>query len=323
MPIKPISGYQPSNYENLPPEIAGDKQFVKRMMDQDVVFRASVPFHVEVSRFTSFELSESMRRLYEEICSVKNRRENLMWPDHLVKAPGEPDWMTRFWTALLNHTIEGYGATLYHYERLAEIEQQIVRAADSLKDIPVGYSTSYMGGGNLRVFEYEYQAYLMAYRRTLEYLAQAICSYFKVEGKRIRGVEKKIKDCEPRQVCERLVAVLDTHLKAMVDFLPKKGDPDSKRDELAHGKPVKLGERNIRYGETDIEIFFAPTMESYEKLPESRMIYQGARKVMVCHIVNDHVKLQMDRLENLIRAVAEVLVLEAEVDLYYGLGRAH
>jgi hypothetical protein len=322
MPIKPIRGFPPSDYENLPPEIAADKQLVKKLMDQEVVFRASFPFLIEVSRFTSFELSESMRRLYEEICSVKNRRENLTWPDHLIKAPGKPDWMTRFWTALLDHTMEGYGATLYHYERLMEIEQEIVRAADCLKDIPVGSSTSCMGGGNYRVFDYEYQAYLMAYRRTLEYLAQAVCRYFKVEGTSIREVVKQIKDREPRQVRERITITLNTHLQAMVDFLPADGGQRSARDVLAHWNPVKAGDINIRYGESDIEIVFHPPREAYEKPPESRMIYQGSRKVMMCLIVKEHVKLQMDRLENLIRAVAEVLVLEAEVDLYYRVGRA-
>lgn len=49
-----------------------------------------------------------------------------------------------------------------------------------------------MGLGGTRKMDFEYQAFVLAYRRCLDYLAGAIASYFKTEVSSFRTLPKSI-----------------------------------------------------------------------------------------------------------------------------------
>jgi hypothetical protein len=92
----------------------------------------------------------------------------------------------------------------------------------------------------------EYQAFKFAVRRTLEYLAAAVATFFKTDGTRIRRLATTIDGREPtaraRTVQARLAAA---NLEAIIGT----DDERSVRDLLAHHRSIDAGVVNIRVDE--------------------------------------------------------------------------
>jgi len=157
-----------------------------------------------------------------------------------LDSPRGKDWRKAMEEQIFGAFREGLVAVHYHLHRVCEIETEIRRTVDANGDeiVPVGSSMGFF----CRPLNVEYQGFVLAVRRTLEYLAGAVAMYFKTDGNRIRKlgqiVDKKDPGAKSKAVQTRLAAA---RLEAVIG----RGGRDSVRDELTHYSSIDAGTVNI------------------------------------------------------------------------------
>lgn len=172
-------------------------------------------------------------------------------------ALADHDW--RAWRERLAHSTghvqEGLIAAYYHAERVKHFEDAVLAMCDLHRDAFMRFRGT--TGFRSRPLAYEYQAFLFAERRTLEYVAVAAARFFTGrECHRIKGLKAAIADAEPREPRERLEARLETELPQF--RLSAAGYRDA-RDRLAHWEAVDAGAFNIvSHGERLLVTFGRP-----------------------------------------------------------------
>ena len=182
-----------------------------------------------------------------------------------IKRPGMEEEAWKRWRERLvravGHVQEGLFAAHFHAEAVANFEERIVGIFRSQH----GKLADYPGTGGMfssRALRYEYQAFLFAERRTLEYLAVAAAGFFSgAECHRIKGLKKAVRGKEPATASARLIKRLDDEL---ADFGLSAEGYKSDRDRLAHWEAVDAGYFNIsRRGDQAFIKFMG-----YGELPE-------------------------------------------------------
>ena len=155
-------------------------------------------------------------------------------------APRGKDWRASMEEQVFGAFREGLVAVHYHLQRVREIENDIRRTVDENGDdiVPVGSSVAFF----CRPLNVEYQGFVLAVRRTLEYLAGAVAMYFKTEGNRIRTLAQTVDQKEPAAKSEAVKARLAT---AQLESVIGRGGRDSVRDELTHYSSIDAGTVNI------------------------------------------------------------------------------
>ncbi len=102
-----------------------------------------------------------------------------------------------------------------------------------------------VAGGNTRRLNFEYQAFVLALHRTLEYFAVSMGAFFKCKTHRIRILANSIKLEEPQDIRERVQSKLEESLKVLPEILSLNEEAPSKRDILAHWKNLAVGTLHI------------------------------------------------------------------------------
>jgi hypothetical protein len=101
-----------------------------------------------------------------------------------------------------------------------------------------------MALGNTLVWDFEYQAFILAFRRCLDYLARAICVYFKNDFHSFRRLSANLEKLKPTEVARPLIVVHQKHLQVF-EFVLSEGDRKSLRDKISHYKYVQAGTVNL------------------------------------------------------------------------------
>ena len=200
------------------------------------------------------ELNERLEKLHDAITSVADCA--LPWPlredldaarlaagepksvanvEHFVGRPGKPDWRERMGRHV-GHAFEGIAIANYHVERVAQIEAEIASMIASLDDPP---PSTNVGFGS-RKLNAEYQAFVFALRRSLEYFAAAVGAFFKTDCRRIKDVAGAIENREPLQRSAAAQSLIRTRLAEMQGLLTRDGSK-SVRDRMAHEEFVFAG----------------------------------------------------------------------------------
>jgi hypothetical protein len=162
--------------------------------------------------------------------------------DHLRPIPGKKDWLAAMKERIFGDFREGLATTRYHLDRVGTIEGEIVAIAKA-------HEAELFAQGNIgiglhsRPLVAEYQAFEMALRRSLEYLAAAVTAYFKTDGNRLRSLCQAIEGREP----EVASVAATTRLKAtnIEGLIGSRSGSKSVRDRLAHHESVSPGVVNI------------------------------------------------------------------------------
>jgi len=138
----------------------------------------------------------------------------------------------------------GYAASVYHLGRLRAIE-------DAIHDVLARYNfaKSFRPGavgalGSTRRWDFEYQAFVLAYRRSLDALAWGLSTYFKAEQSSFPRFAKALPRLHPTPVAIALGAACTRHigtLDLVID--PLRGR--SVRDRIAHREAVAAGVINV------------------------------------------------------------------------------
>src|SRR6185436_8068324 len=161
---------------------------------------------------------------------------------HLRPSPGKRDWLATTKERIFGDFREGLATTRYHLDRVELIESEITTIAKA-------HESQLFARGNIglglhsRPLVAEYQAFEMALRRSLEYLAAAIAAYFKTDGNRIRGLSDTVADREPRAASTAVCVRLDN--ADIEGLIGSRSGSKSVRDRLAHHESVSPGVVNI------------------------------------------------------------------------------
>ncbi|WP_283745584.1 hypothetical protein [Sideroxydans sp. CL21] len=157
--------------------------------------------------------------------------------------PALETWYHKFSNGVLMDLQNTLACVSYHYERLVAIETEVIESIEKF-DYRKVLGNSTIALGNTLVWDFEYQAFILAYRRCLDYLARAICTYFKNDFHSFRRLGTYLKKLKPESIAKPLI-VLHEKYRPMFEFVLSEGDRKSLRDQISHYGYVQAGTINL------------------------------------------------------------------------------
>jgi len=155
-------------------------------------------------------------------------------------------WYHRFINDMLGHVQNAYACVLNHQNRLIELEQTVISGVEKFNYRKTIGKNSAIGGGNTLKFDFEYQAYILAFRRCLDYFARAIGSYFKNNFNSFRKLTSDLSKINHKSPTDSLVKVIEKYYP-LFEFVLSNGDRKSVRDIISHYEFVKAGTINLSH----------------------------------------------------------------------------
>lgn len=210
-----------------------------------------------LSRFYSSELQSCLAKVrdiagYE--LSAKNKRPFLAFhkfitdpqPAFISKLRADPrneHWYHALVNGILGNVQGSFSCLLYHQDRTMHIERALMDVLQGHNIIGLPENGS-LGLGGTSILDFEYQAYVLAFRRCLDQLAYAIAAFFKNKYSSFRTLPHFLGHRKPREVASKLA---DVHTKyvSKFEFVLSEGGVTSVRDRIAHYEFVQAGCFNL------------------------------------------------------------------------------
>jgi hypothetical protein len=196
----------------------------------------------KVSSVAGYELSEAQGKPFADFTRWINTR-----PSFIAKWRSDPKTerikYLRFMEGM-ESCRTGYSACLYHMSRLREMENavhSILEQYDFSRSIPKGTVAAV---GNMKKCDFEYQAFVMAFRRSLDGMAWGLSTYFNVDQSSYNRFAKTLSKLEPKAVAAALQPVFDSRKDAF-KFVVGSERGMSLRDRMAHKEAVQSGTINL------------------------------------------------------------------------------
>lgn len=152
-------------------------------------------------------------------------------------------WYSRFVGGIYDGVQSARLAAGYHLENIQAIEQA-VRNVVGERNLSVMAPGTVVGVGSTKKLEFEYHAYILAYRRALEYLARAIAGYFKSDCNSFRELPK-ILNRDHGVASQRVRAVYQKHRSSFSFVVSEGAGHISLRDMLCHYEFLSAGTYNL------------------------------------------------------------------------------
>lgn len=167
-------------------------------------------------------------------------------PDFITKLRSDPKkehWYHLMVNGVLGNVQRSFSCVLYHQGRLSNVEAELMTAIRgyNLHD-KLGAAT--MGLGDSSILDFEYQAYVLAYRRCLDQFAGAMAAFFKNKYSSFRTLPAFLARRKPETVA-RLISDIHGKYVEHFEFVLSEGGVTSVRDRLAHYEFVPAGCVNI------------------------------------------------------------------------------
>ncbi|WP_077145898.1 hypothetical protein [Sphingopyxis sp. KK2] len=196
----------------------------------------------EIASVADFEMSAAYNRPFVEFIAWVNTR-----PEFIALWRSDPATeqrrYVRFMTGL-EASRDALRACVYHLGRIQEIEDAlhlILARFDFSKSV---HPNSVAGIGNTRRWAFEYQAFVLAYRRALDSLTWGISTYLKVDQSSFRQFAKALPKYHPAPVATALSAACARHIDQF-SFVIGTERGTSTRDKIAHRESIQAGFINI------------------------------------------------------------------------------
>lgn len=154
----------------------------------------------------------------------------------------ERRWYHRHVNGILGDVRGALAAAHYHADRLREIESS-VNAILAKTGARERLANSTMGLGCTRKMDIEYQGFVLAYRRCLDYLASALACYFMREADSFRTFPKSIAKTKSPKVATALTEAHARHVSKLAFVLAE--GRKSVRNRIAHYEFVSAGCVNL------------------------------------------------------------------------------
>jgi hypothetical protein len=152
-------------------------------------------------------------------------------------------WQKRHSEAVLGSTQAAFTGVYYHRDNLLRIERDIL-AFPRMQELMALVGNSAIGGGNTQKLDFEYHAFIFAYRRSLDYLARAIASLLKQEFHSFRELPVSLKAHAQHEWDQRIIDIHRKYAPRLGSFLSK-SEEKSTRDLIAHYMHVPAGCLNV------------------------------------------------------------------------------
>lgn len=154
----------------------------------------------------------------------------------------ERKWYHSHVNGVLGNVRGALAGAHYHADRLKEIESS-VNAVLTSNGARERLANSTMGLGCTRKMDIEYQAFVLAYRRCLDYLACALACYFMQEAGSFRKFPKSIVKTRSPEVATALTQAHARHVSQLAFVLAE--GRKSVRNRIAHYEFVSAGCVNL------------------------------------------------------------------------------
>ena len=196
----------------------------------------------EIAAAADFELSNEAAHPFVEFVHWINARPAFIaqWrADPISEKRDYPRFMT-----VTDGARAAYAAVCYHLGRLTQIEaavNAVLSRYDFTKQLP---PNSVAAIGRMRQLDFEYHAFVLAYRRCLDYLAWGLSTYFKERQNSCRRFGKTLASAHPGVVAACLKAVYDRHSQTF-KFVMGNERGKSLRDRISHNEFVQAATINV------------------------------------------------------------------------------
>jgi len=196
----------------------------------------------EIAAIADFDIPVSARIPFVEFTHWINQR-----PSFIAEWRNDPALEAKHYMRFMQGVEAcraGYAASTYHLDRLASIEDAVHAVwdqCDCSKSIRRGTVVSI---GPTRRWDFEYQAFVLAYRRALDGLAWGLSTYFKVDQSSFSRLAKHLPGYHPKAVADALTAICAEHI-GKFNFVIGTERGRSVRDRIAHREAVQAGAINL------------------------------------------------------------------------------
>lgn len=201
-------------------------------------------------------------------------------------------WKEMLLTGINSNTRTSLTITAYHATRIRELNNQVI---DALDGFPIAFN-EVMAGGDTTVLDAEYQAFILAARRTLDQLTYAISGFFKNKFSSFRDFGVYLSKQKKLDIYSApLLKIYNTHEIHFHNWLLSRNEKQSIRDLLAHQKSISAGTLNV----SSSGIFFsgmdAPSPE-FEQQNISDVVLKLFQELSTC--INDLIQQATKNLEH-------------------------
>jgi hypothetical protein len=206
---------------------------------------ATDPCSNGIREVAGFDLPTSTKEKFKNLAiSMHESRSQHILKRLTIEGGSRHDWLNSFLNGR-TYVEEGLAASYYHLNNVEIFEQKVVSLA--LKELPNiqtphGFLVKVNRANKLN---FEYQAFVFALRRTMEYLAVSVAAFFKRNTHSIRDLSDSIRMAEPCDISDKISTKLETLLSGLSDILSGT-DGWSLRDKIAHLKTANAW-LEIRY----------------------------------------------------------------------------
>lgn len=198
-----------------------------------------------VREVTGFEMETHLKEPFLEF----HRYITDFQPDCITKLRNNEKkgdyWYNQLVNGILGNVQNSFLCVLYHQGRLLAVEAELMGRLASLVEVPITSKNSILGMGGTHVLDFEYQAYVMSYRRCLDQLSTALSAFFKERISSFRSLPKKLACKRPIEVVKAITNTHSKHISAF-EFVMSEGGAPSVRDRIAHLEFVPAGNLIIR-----------------------------------------------------------------------------
>jgi hypothetical protein len=149
----------------------------------------------------------------------------------------------RLVSGVLTDTQNAFMAVNYHFEKIVNIEKTVIETLDK-RNYKEFLGDSAVAFGNSLALDFEFQSFVLAYRRCLDLLTRAMSSFFRQEFHSFRKLPKVFISYNPLSVATALIEVHEKYAKDFKFVLSEEGEK-SIRDLISHYKFVNAGAINI------------------------------------------------------------------------------
>lgn len=163
--------------------------------------------------------------------------------NNLRSNPRGGKWADSMINGILLDVQNTFCCVLYHYENLVALESNVTQAIlkTNYKSV-IGNST--VGLGNTLKWDFEYQSFVLALRRCLDYLAKSVSAYFKNDFHSFRRLGIFLEKQKDNPVSSNL-KVMHEKYSYLLSFVLSDGERKSVRDRISHYGYVSAGTMNL------------------------------------------------------------------------------
>ena len=154
------------------------------------------------------------------------------------------NWYNKICNSILGDVQNAYACVLYSYVNLENLEKDAHNVIIESKLIETLKNGQGIGVGNTLRWDFEYQSFILAYRRLLDYLAIGISAYFKNNFNSFRTLKENLKKLNKPNETENIILTIEKYLP-LFDFVLSDGNRKSIRDSITHKGYASVGVLNI------------------------------------------------------------------------------